>query len=359
MTPPAAITVRNRPNHIPVAHCPLTRKKERMNRIDEELFLAAGANNVPEFRRLVTVGADVNATNSIGYTALIVASCRGHVQVVKELVEHGADIEAKDIQGCTPLLVASMFGHVTVVKELVEHGANIEAKDIQGDTPLHFACLNGHSVVVKALLSRGANDEAKGNFGDTLLHMASYNDHLPVVNALLSSGADILAVNHDGRLPIHYAVRGEHSAVSKYLLREFYATTRRLPLRDLLKDLTWIGDPDSSDAPPLRAALRQDVLGADDVVEILEYLVGQNPALLSSLDQDGTLPLHVACRRGAAFAIVQSLVNRYKASVKSVTSGGDLPLFLACEMSETSLDTIFILMKQYPDMIYQGSLENR
>jgi hypothetical protein len=36
-----------------------------------------------------------------------------------------------------------------------------------------------------------------------------------------------------------------------------------------------------------------------------------------------------------------------------VTFEGDLPLFLACEMPETSLGTIFILTKQYPDVIYR------
>jgi ankyrin repeat protein len=74
--------------------------------------------------------------------------------------------------------------------------------------------------------------------------------------------------------------------------------------------------------------------------------------LLRSRDQDGSVPLHVACRRGAPFSIVQPLVNRYKASVKSLTSKGDLPLFLACEMPESSLDTIFLLVKLYPDVIY-------
>jgi hypothetical protein len=73
------------------------------------------------------------------------------------------------------------------------------------------------------------------------------------------------------------------------------------------------------------------VLGTDDVVEILEYLVGHNPdALLSSRVKDGSLPLHVACRRGASFTIAQSPVNHCKASVKSLTSEGVLPLFLAC-----------------------------
>jgi ankyrin repeat protein len=75
--------------------------------------------------------------------------------------------------------------------------------------------------------------------------------------------------------------------------------------------------------------------------------------LLSSRDEDGSLPLHVACRCGVSFAIVQSLVGLYKASVKSVTSEGDYPLFLACEMPETSLDTIFLLMKLYPDLVYR------
>jgi ankyrin repeat protein len=80
-------------------------------------------------------------------------------------------------------------------------------------------------------------------------------------------------------------------------------------------------------------------------VDILEYLVERNPELISSRDQDGALPLHVACRRGASFSVVQSLVNRYEASVKSVTLQGDLPLFMACEITEPSLDTIFLLMK--------------
>jgi ankyrin repeat protein len=105
-------------------------------------------------------------------------------------------------------------------------------------------------------------------------------------------------------------------------------------------------------AQQLFTAFHRDVLGTDDVVDILEYLVERNPALLSCRDQDGSLPLHVACRRGASFAIVQSLVNRYKASVKCVTPQDDLPLFLACEMPESSTDTIFILVKLYPDLVY-------
>jgi ankyrin repeat protein len=271
-----------------------------MNRIERELLEATRENNLAEVRRLLSVGADVNAKGHDDWTSLQWACYRGHLAVVIELLEHGADIEVKD------------------------------------------------------------------NDGWTALHFALY--HLPVLKALLSGGADMLVANNDGISPIQLAVGRGNSAVSKCLLQHFYVTIiRRLPLHELLKDLTWIGDPNSSDAPPLRSALHRNVLGTEDVVEIVEYLVERNHELISSRDQDGSLPLHVACRRCASFAIVQSLVDHYPASVKRETPEGDLPLFLACETPKSSLDTIFLLLKLYPDLVYHRrpdvvyhrSLENR
>jgi ankyrin repeat protein len=313
-----------------------------MNTVDRELIEAAGKNNLSEVERLLSVGADVNAKDTEGFTSLHWASSKGHLQVFRALREHGADIESTSISlGWRPLHFAAMTGHLPIVNELVS------PNDINGTT----------SILGKRK-RQGANIDSKDNDGDTPLCIASIHDHLAIVKALLSGGADIRVANNDGRLPMHQAVNIRNSAVSKYLLQEFYATIRHLPLHKLLEDLTWIGNPNSTsrDFPPLRYALDHIVLGTDDVVEILEYLVDQNPALLSSRDQDGSLPLHVACRRGASFAIVQSLVNLYKASAKSVTPQRDLPLFLACEMPKTSLDTIFLLMKLYPDLVYHRNL---
>jgi ankyrin repeat protein len=319
-----------------------------MNRIHEELFEAAKENNLPEVRRLLSVGADVNnkyGGYGAGETPLHRASSYGHVQVFKELVKHGADIEAKTKFGWTPLHWACLNGGLAVVIELVSPGDEIHANDSSGATT---------SILGKRKSRRGANIEAKDNKGNTPLHLASMEDCVPVVKALLSGGANILAANDAGLLPIDQAVRRRRLAVIKYLIQQLYATTRRLPLHELVEDLTWIGDPNISDGvPPLRKAFDGYLLYTNDVVDILEYLVDRDPTLLRSRDPDGSLPLHLACRRGASFTIIQSLMNLYQASVKSVTPQGDLPLFLACEIPEPSLDTIFLLMKLYPDIVYR------
>jgi hypothetical protein len=310
-----------------------------MNWSDIELFEAAIENNVPEVCRLLSVGADVNAKNRFGWTPLHWTCCNGHSQAVQALLEHGADIEAKHNGGGTPLHFACSDGHLPVVNELLSpNESNSTTNTILGKRK-----------------SRGADIDATDNKGDTPLHHASCNGHFPVVKALWAAGADILAVNDYGELAIHRAVIDEHSEVAKYLLQQMYATTCRLPLHELLEDFSWIGDPssDTLDVRPLREALADNVLSTDDVVDILEYLVDRDPTWLSARDQDGSLPLHVACRLGVSFSFVQPLVNLYKASVKSVTPGGDLPLFLACEIPEPSLDTIFTLMKLYPDFVYR------
>jgi ankyrin repeat protein len=281
-----------------------------MNSIDEELFEAVEENNLPEVSRPLGVGADVNAKDTdLGRTPLIEACSYGHMQVFQALLEHGADIEAKDSDGWTPLHWACAKNRVAVVVELLNPGDEIHANDSDGTT----------TTILGKRKRRGADTEAKNRYGDTPLHKACFNGHLAVVKALVSGGANILAANNRGKLLIYEAMRKGKAEVAKYLLQVLYATTRRLPLHELLEDLTWIGNPYSSDVPPLRETLQQEVLGTDDVVEILEYLTKRNPALLSSHDQDGSLPLHVACRRGAAFTIVQSLVDLYKASVKSMT----------------------------------------
>jgi ankyrin repeat protein len=83
-----------------------------MNRINGELIVAIGENDVPEVHRLLSVGADIEVKDHEGtITPLQSASFSGHVEVVKELMDNGADIEAENCNGWTSLHMASMMGH--------------------------------------------------------------------------------------------------------------------------------------------------------------------------------------------------------------------------------------------------------
>ena len=72
-----------------------------------------------------------------GNTSLILASQKGHLEVIKYLHKNGANIEAKTdtiskisfINGSTSLNMASFIGHLEVVKYLHKKGANIGAKN--------------------------------------------------------------------------------------------------------------------------------------------------------------------------------------------------------------------------------------
>ena len=74
---------------------------------------------------LEDAGADTEAKGgSNGYTALMLASEKGHVDAVQALLDAGADIEAKDYYGWTALMLASRYGHVEVVQALLDAGAD-------------------------------------------------------------------------------------------------------------------------------------------------------------------------------------------------------------------------------------------
>jgi ankyrin repeat protein len=90
-----------------------------MNRIDQELFDATAENDVSEVRRLLSVGADVNAMAEDGFTPLHLTTFQGLLAVFQALLEHGADIEAKTHAGWTPLHWACCNGHLAVVVELL------------------------------------------------------------------------------------------------------------------------------------------------------------------------------------------------------------------------------------------------
>jgi ankyrin repeat protein len=74
-------------------------------------------------KTLIKAGADVNAKDEGGVTALMLASSDGHKEMVKMLIKAGADVNAKDKNGKTALMRASERGRKEIVKMLIKAGA--------------------------------------------------------------------------------------------------------------------------------------------------------------------------------------------------------------------------------------------
>ena len=68
----------------------------------------------------------------------------------------GADVEAVDESGFSALRIAAMHGYLECIEVLLSHGAEVDAEDSEGNTALHYAMMTGHLSCVQRLLRAGA-----------------------------------------------------------------------------------------------------------------------------------------------------------------------------------------------------------
>lgn len=99
------------------------------------------------------------------------AASEGETIPVARLLADGAEIDAVDVRGYTALHWAVLGGSKPVAQLLLDHGANVDAQDHQGNTPLHYAA-QGHLALASLLLERGAKQNMSNNNGDTPLMLA-------------------------------------------------------------------------------------------------------------------------------------------------------------------------------------------
>ena len=122
---------------------------------NEALIHAAASGNTAIVELLLAVpGIDLNALdNERGWTALIGAAgrIRPAPALIRRLLEEGADVNAKDRYGGTALMSAARQGNTAIVQMLLDAGADINAKSKSGYTALMKAAEKGHTAVVRAI----------------------------------------------------------------------------------------------------------------------------------------------------------------------------------------------------------------
>jgi ankyrin repeat protein len=103
---------------------------------------------------------------------LLEAAKEGDFDAAKTLLENGADANAKDKQGRTALMKAANMGYTGIVRVLLDAGADVNAKNQDLTTALMWAASEGHAAVVELLLDAGADVNAKADKGVTALMAA-------------------------------------------------------------------------------------------------------------------------------------------------------------------------------------------
>ena len=161
---------------------------------DFELLEAVRSGDGEAVRTLLENGANVNAREPDGATALHWASHRADLEAATLLIGHGADVDITNDYGITPMALACQNGSAELVQALLHAGANANGVRPSGETALMTCARTGNEASVNALLSHGADvGTTEPARGQTALMWASAQNHGGVVQALVDAGVDVAA----------------------------------------------------------------------------------------------------------------------------------------------------------------------
>lgn len=159
---------------------------------EEKLLRGARLENLIMVKEALDAGADMNAKDEDGWTAIAIASQVGSIEIVAKLLEKGADVNTKTNDDNTALISASYKGYKDIVEKLLKAGAEVNAKNIYGKTALISASEQGHTDTMAILEEAIANNTPTISLDETLVNAARDKKLDKVINAL-ENGADVNA----------------------------------------------------------------------------------------------------------------------------------------------------------------------
>jgi len=152
---------------------------------------------------------DVNETDEYGFTALHMASEKGHIKVVEELLAAGAKLDPLVFDSyMLPLHLAISKNHNNITKLLIEKGAQLDENTCTGTccAPIHMAIIKENKEIIKLLIAKKCDvnkpDDINGN---SPLMLATTLRQLDTMKLLIDSKADINLVDWEGKSPVHFA----------------------------------------------------------------------------------------------------------------------------------------------------------
>jgi ankyrin repeat protein len=148
---------------------------------------------------------DMAGSNTIPPEKLLEAARKGEAGEVPALIVHGADVNAVDVYGRTALMEAAEAGHDDIVEMLLQAGARPNGKDRYDDDALLLAVREGHKQSVESIIAAGADVNVPDANGNTPLLLAVTQRDPELVAVLLQDKADVNIRNKRNWSAVQYA----------------------------------------------------------------------------------------------------------------------------------------------------------
>jgi ankyrin repeat protein len=259
-----------------------------MEPLNEGLRDAARVGDADAVRQLLRDGADINAADEYGNTALMIAAIENHVGCMEALGERDdLGLNPVDSEGWTPLMIVTSRGHTNALEWLLNKGADWRLTDHLGFTALDHQIMNHHvpaypdgrllewptTAVLEAWITNNGRPDEVAKMHRDLTEERGQTEELP------PRGDCCLALRDAAR-------EGDAEAV-----------------RRLLRDCTDINAADEHGNTALMIA------AIENHVRCMDVLGERDDLDLNQVDRDGLTPLMIAVCFGNTNA-VQWLLNK-------------------------------------------------
>ncbi len=254
--------------------------------------------------------------------------------LVPKLIEKGAEIEARDSTGRTALSYAVEAGQLDAVLSLIKEGAEVSLPVDTGGTLVAQALRQGQQAAVLLLLEAGADPRSQGLHGEPLARIAVEENQPAVLADLVERGLDLSSISaENGSGLLHLALEQGQDEMLRFLLEKGM-------------------NPDEKNARG--ETLLHAVVGTSKR-HLLKHLK-EHGASFNELDPQGWSALHLAIL-AHDYELVNALLN-YGADVDQYSGQGSSsipPLSLAIENHLFPIAHLLLRYDAKPrDEVYQA-----
>ncbi|NXU58483.1 AKD1B protein, partial [Turnix velox] len=288
------------------------------------IHLAAWSGNLGIMRKLVKAGADQKAKNEEGMNVLHFAAQTNNIKIVDYFIQdlHLNELNKPDEKGKKPFLLASEKGHVDMVNNLINLKMFTSEKDKEGNTALHLAAKNGHVEVVEILLEQWEEINDFNENGETPFYLSVEGGHEKCAELLLEAGSDLNVLTQNNRSALQIAIENGYLSLVNFLIN---------------KNIDLVTKPVQKNSPLHLAVLNNHLMVVRSLLD-----AGHD---INSLNHRQETPLHLAADLGNV-ELVEVLLKA-GCDLKTVDKHGKTALAVASRSNYALIVDMIIKAERY------------